>query len=470
MADRFVIDAAARRLAGGQIVAGGTPFRLFRLTPGGRRILDLIEAGATLPARHHALTDRLVAANVLHPIVEPTAATDRVTIVMPTLGQPGVLPTGAPLIVVDDASPRLVTVDAMLGADRAAPTVIRLERNVGPGQARMAGLAAVETEFVAFVDADVTVPDGWLTGLLGHFDDPRVALVAPRVTSSGELDGSVLRRYEQWRSPLDLGPLPALITPGGRVGYVPSAAIVVRTAALAAIGGFDAGLRFGEDVDLVWRLIDAGWSCRYEPAVQVLHAPRTTWRRWWSQRVGYGSSAAPLSLRHPGKLAPVRMSAWSGAAWAAVALGAPVAGAALTAGATLTLAQRLDDLDDPLIESTRLAALGTLFAGRQLASAVVRAWWPIALAAAVRSARARRLIVASAIIPGLLDWRDQRPPLDPLRSIGLRVADDVAYGCGVWRGVLRQLHVGPLIPAFTWRDRWTRRTATAPPRSPQRSS
>ena len=52
-----------------------------------------------------------------------------------------------------------------------------------------------------------------------------------------------------------------------RVAYVPTAALLVRRAALG--DGFDESLRNGEDVDLVWRLIEAGWRVRYEPAVQV---------------------------------------------------------------------------------------------------------------------------------------------------------------------------------------------------------
>ena len=68
----------------------------------------------------------------------------------------------------------------------------------------------------------------------------------------------VLARYERWRSPLDLGPTPARVRSVTRISYVPAAAAVVRVAALAAVGGFDVTLRFGEDVDLVWRL-DAAW-------------------------------------------------------------------------------------------------------------------------------------------------------------------------------------------------------------------
>lgn len=63
--------------------------------------------------------------------------------------------------------------------------------------------------------------------------------------------------YEAACSPLDMGVSPGLVGPGRRPGYVPSTAFVARRAALLALGGFDERLRFGDDVDLIWRLVSA---------------------------------------------------------------------------------------------------------------------------------------------------------------------------------------------------------------------
>ena len=110
------------------------------------------------------------------------------------------------------------------------------------------GSRAWTTEFVAFLDSDCVPPPDWIERLAGHFDDPRVAAVAPRIRAS---DGG--------RSPLDMGP-------GRNVSYLPSAALIVR---MAAQPWFDPALRYGEDVDLIWRLEAAGWRFRYEPDVVV---------------------------------------------------------------------------------------------------------------------------------------------------------------------------------------------------------
>lgn len=409
----YALDASVQRH--GDVVIGGSPLKLFRLTPAGSRLVDRIAVGEPVPPSD--LVGRLEAAGAIHPqpSAGPLTAGD-VTVVVPTRGGRSAFPPGA--VVVDD------------GAEPPVPgAAVRLDANQGVASARNAGLAVVETPLVAFVDDDVELTDGWLDPLVAHFADERVALVAPRVitTPAGGVPARLLA-YERRRSPLDLGPEPARIAPGTRVGYVPAAAIVCRTAAVRDVGGFDPALRFGEDVDLVWRLVDAGWRCRYEPASVVHHPPRPSWPSWLRQRIGYGSSAAPLARRHPGKLAPLRMSAWSLAAWALVAARRPLLGASLGVASAAALVPKLPDV--PPGVAFGLAANGNLRAGAQIADAVRRAWWPLAAVAALRSRTARRILLAAALAAG-------HP---------LRLADDLAYSVGVWKGILAERTPAPLIP------------------------
>ena len=47
----------------------------------------------------------------------------------------------------------------------------------------------------------------------------------------------------------------------------------LRRAAFDAVGGFDERQwMYAEDLELGWRLHDAGWATRYEPGARVLHA------------------------------------------------------------------------------------------------------------------------------------------------------------------------------------------------------
>jgi mycofactocin system glycosyltransferase len=292
----------------------------------------------------------------------------------------------------------------------------RLPVTSGPAAARNAARSFVETELVAFLDADVEAPDGWLEPLLAHFDDPKVGLVAPRVT--GEAG-----------SPLDLGDEPARIRSGTRVSYVPGAALVVRVTAFDAVGGFDPALRFGEDVDFVWRLDEAGWRCRYEPATAVRHEPRATFRARLRQHAGYGTSAAPLALRHPGALSPVRFNGWTAFVWAAIVGGHVVPGGAAAIASSLALGRKLPDV--PRAASFGLAMRGHLLAARQITAAVRRAWWPIVLVGSLVSRRMRWLALGSVLA-------------DPRAT-----PTDVAYGWGLWRGMLRHGTWSPIVPRLS---------------------
>ncbi|MBI4933360.1 MAG: mycofactocin biosynthesis glycosyltransferase MftF [Actinobacteria bacterium] len=432
----------------GAVVIAGSPLRLFRVSTGGAQVLALAETGEQPPTDTVTrMLDRFVEAGALHPVHEagPYSPAD-VTVVVPAFGEIPPLHAGVRIIVVDDGSapPLQLPPDSP-----PSVTLTRVEANAGPAAARNAGLDQVTTPLVAFLDTDVQVQDGWLDALLPHFADPRVVLVAPRVCSATGASG--LSRYEATHSPLDLGAHPARVAAGTRVSYVPAAALVCRTDVLRAAGGFDADMRVGEDVDLVWRLTELGHRCRYEPESTVHHRPRPTWPALFRQRMGYGRSAAPLAQRHPGALAPVRMSGWSAGVWALVAARRPMWALALAAGTTAALVRKLRHV--PPTESVRLATLGHLAAGRQLANAVTRVWWPLALVVAVFVPKSRALLIAAVAAPPGADALRSRS-VAPLRDAPLRWADDMAYATGVWQGVLREREPGPLTPGFTT---WPRR-------------
>jgi mycofactocin glycosyltransferase len=432
---RFELDITWQRF--GRTIVAGSPLRLFRLSPAGVAVVERVERGdvhqvpgtSCTPAAR--LIDRLLDAGAIHP-VRPTDRVARltpadVTVVTPQLG--GDVRDDGRLTIDDGSIPPLV------GAS------VRLDRNRGPAAARNAARPLVDTELVAFIDADVT-PDGddegdgdgddegsWCSSLLWHFDDPKVGLVAPLV------------RGEEG-SPLNLGDRPARIRAGTRVSYVPGAAIVVRTEALDQIGWFDEGLRFGEDVDLVWRLDDAGWRCRFDPSVSVWHEPRRTWRARLRQHAGYGTSAAPLALRHPGALSPLHVNGWTAAAWLLALLGRRVGAAVVVLGSSAALVRKLPDVAPTA--SFTLALRGHLLAVQQIASAVRRVWWPIVALGALGSKRMRLIAVAAV--------------LSDIRS----TPDDVAYGWGVWTSMRRSRTWAPIVPRLSaWPGRQPRQRRAA---------
>ena len=338
---------------------------------------------------------------------------------------------------------------------------------------------------MAFLDSDCETGPEWITSLAAHFADPLVAAVAPRVrpvTWAGPAG-----RYLEARAPLDMGAQEGRVLPLTQLSYVPTAALLVRRSALAADGAgaistgaadrarppaavasdagpfdagpFDASLRYGEDVDLVWRLAEAGWRVRYDPSVSISHAEPATWARVLARRFRYGCSAAPLAQRHPGQVPPLILQAWPAAAVAALLARRPVAALAAYGAGTGQLVRLLRGWDVP--------PKGVL---RPMADSVLQTWlgtgrWTIQYALPVaaaslarpggRTARTRlgrRLAIASLLVgPPVAEWRRIRPSMPAVAfSLGY-LADEVAYGAGVYRGAAAQRLLSPLLPIVAWR-------------------
>jgi mycofactocin system glycosyltransferase len=442
---------------GGRTLVGGSG-TVLHLQPRAQAML----ADGTLVARDpdsrsvaRLLLDRGLADPVWPATARDDGAVDDVTVVVPVQDRPrllarllAALPPGLPVVVVDDGSAEPGPTRAV--ASEFGARLLRHETGRGPAAARNTGLSVVRTDHVAFLDSDVVPVPGWLALLRRHLDDPAVGLVGPRVLGAEPRpDDGWLCRYEAARSSLDLGPRPAPVQPLGRVAYLPSAALLARRTALGR--GFDEDLPVAEDVDLVWRVHEAGWRVRYEPGAAVRHDHRTTLGPWLRRKAYYGSGAALLAQRHGSDVAPMVLSPWTAALTVAVLAQrrwSPPTAALLCAGVTASLSRRLRGGDTPVRTAAALTALGAVSALQQAASALTRHYWPLALVAAAGSPRARRALVVAAVGDALLDHRRKQPDLDPVRFAVARRLDDLAYGTGLWAGALRARSPRALVPAF----------------------
>lgn len=455
---RFSVDRTWRRPRQGDVVLAGSPTRAFRLTAGGRRVAELIERGDEVPASVGALVERLVDAGAIHPLADPsrhTLGAENITAVIPVhlaedadttplTGLVGRLTGLAGIVIVDDASPCTLP---HVSADDTMVTVVRRESNGGPAAARNTGLEHVRTSHVVFIDDDVDCCTDDIVGLAAWLVASNAAAIAPRIRTSD--DGTVLGSYEAARSPLDMGDRPARVRATTRVGWLPAAVLLCEVDALRSVAGFEESMRTGEDVDLVWRLDAAGFRCRYEPSIEVLHRRRATAVGMMRQRVGYGESTSALQRRHGDNVTPARGSWTSVSSWLALALGFPIVAACAAVATAVMLTRKLRSVPNVTSETAHLAWKTHLQVGRNLAAATTRVWWPVALVLALFSRRARVALCATAIVPALAEWWDQRLRLDPVRFTLLRIVDDAAYGAGVWKSVARERNVRPLLPTIT---------------------
>ncbi|MGW1545891.1 mycofactocin biosynthesis glycosyltransferase MftF [Streptomyces sp. NPDC002346] len=472
------LDRHARVLDDGRALLGGHSTRLLRLSP---RAVPLL-SGRTVrvqDAGSAVLADRLLATGLAHPAIEalpphPDVDGDNsvCTYVIPVRDRPQQLarllasiPAGNPVIVVDDASqhPGLIaTVTAEHGAQLETLSV-----NLGPAGARNAGLRLVTTPYVVFIDSDIVLSADTVSTLLRHFADPKVAMAVPRITGwDTDKSSSWLGRYENARSSLDMGAHPAAVLPGTPVSWAPSACVVVRVDALTESGGFDEHMRVGEDVDLCWRLVKAGWRIRYEPAVQAAHEHRVTLVDWFQRKAVYGTGAHPLARRHPQNIAPAVLAPWSTALLLTLLAqrrwSLPVAGS-LCAIATTRIAGKLENTELPVRHAAQLTAGGAVSALAQGSALLTRHWWPLTAIGSLASRRIRRAAVVAAVADIVLEYRRDKADLDLIRYGIARRLDDLAYGTGVWISALQGRSTAALRPRIVL-------TAGRPQRHPARKA
>jgi GT2 family glycosyltransferase len=171
-------------------------------------------------------------------------------------------------------------------AERHGVERLALERRVPYTNAMNAGLARVDAEAIAFLQADTFISVGYRESCLRALSDPRVGSVAPkllRATGPRPADRLALidaagMSFDRRRKNSLVGhglPATAYSTPGDVFG-ADGAAAVYRQAALehCAVDEriFDENMPgWGCDADLAWRARLFGWESRYEPSAVVHH-------------------------------------------------------------------------------------------------------------------------------------------------------------------------------------------------------
>jgi glycosyltransferase involved in cell wall biosynthesis len=204
-------------------------------------------------------------------------------------------------VIVDSFSPEPARAElAALARDHPCTSLIRVDEP-GVSAARNAGAAASTTEYIAYIDDDAIPAEDWVAAIL-------TALAGPGKPPA-VLGGRILPRWEAplpaWWPPSLRGVLSIIEHEGQgefRTAALPpgmepyACNMVVHVRALRDSGGFGGGIgRIGtallsdEEVQLAWRLQDAGLSARYDSRIVVFHQIQAArlnpdWllsRLWW---------------------------------------------------------------------------------------------------------------------------------------------------------------------------------------------
>jgi GT2 family glycosyltransferase len=206
------------------------------------------------------------------------------------------------VIVVDNAS-RDGTAE-MVGDEFPETGVIDADGNLGFARATNIGIRAGSAEYVLALNPDVRLTAGALDRLLAVLDEQaEVGAVGGRLElPDGRVDHATARPFptvlgtlghftglaRRDRVPASLALYRSVPAEAGPVDLVCGACMLLRRSALDEVGTFDEGYwMYMEDIDLCYRLAQAGWRTWYEPSARLFHvkggiagrrrSPRVVW-------------------------------------------------------------------------------------------------------------------------------------------------------------------------------------------------
>ena len=180
------------------------------------------------------------------------------------------------------------------------------KENSGPGQSRNYGAERSNGEWLIILDSDVVLPEGYLEA------------VEKSLASSTPI--------EAWGGPDAAHPsftpvqkaisysMTSFFTTGGIRGgkakldkfYPRSFNMGIRRDVYLKLEGFTK-MRFGEDIDFSYRIVEAGYMPRLFPEAWVWHKRRTDFRKFFRQVYNSGIARINLEKRHPGTMKLVHL-------------------------------------------------------------------------------------------------------------------------------------------------------------------
>lgn len=198
------------------------------------------------------------------------------------------------LVLVVDGNEQVVPLPDRMGA-RAE---VLPEPNQGAAHARNTGFRAAAdrgAEVVCFLDDDALAPVDWLERHASlHEAWPHAGAVGGGVRNLHP-ESAVARMIQTVAfRPLREDP--------GPVRFVATLNASFKVACLEEVGLFDEELPRsggGEDVDLCWRILKAGWAIHYEPSLTVGHDHPTSWRTMMRHQAGYARGFVATRRRWP---------------------------------------------------------------------------------------------------------------------------------------------------------------------------
>lgn len=175
-----------------------------------------------------------------------------------------------------------------------------VKANSGPGDTRNFGAEKAQGVYLLILDSDVILPPQYLAEIDAYLTDhPVDAFGGPDRAHASFTPIQKAINYS----------MTSFFTTGGIRGgkkkldkfFPRSFNMGIRRDVYAQLGGFRK-MRFGEDVDFSYRIVEAGYQTALIPEAYVYHKRRADLRKFYRQVYNSGIARINLTLLHPGTL------------------------------------------------------------------------------------------------------------------------------------------------------------------------
>lgn len=173
------------------------------------------------------------------------------------------------------------------------------KENSGPGQSRNYGAERAKGEYVIILDSDVVLPNTYIEAIDKSLTSEIIAFGGPDAAHPSFTPIQKAISYS----------MTSFFTTGGIRGgkakldkfYPRSFNMGIRRDVYLQLGGFTK-MRFGEDIDFSYRIVEAGYRPQLFPEAWVWHKRRTDFRKFFRQVYNSGIARINLEKRHPGTM------------------------------------------------------------------------------------------------------------------------------------------------------------------------
>ncbi len=180
-----------------------------------------------------------------------------------------------------------------------------VKENGGPAMARNFGAQHASGEWLLILDSDVVLPPNYFEAVDSGIENEQCdAFGGPDCAADNFTPVQKAISYA----------MTSFFTTGGIRGgkkkmdkfYPRSYNMGIRSEVYEKLGGFSR-MRFGEDIDFSYRIVENGYKAVLIPKAWVWHKRRTDFRKFFKQVHNSGIARINLEHRHPGTMKAVHM-------------------------------------------------------------------------------------------------------------------------------------------------------------------